>query len=79
MKEINDDQCLEDTVQPRLTDDDVRSFLSILGIENKSTLQQMDKKERNTIVAKLKKIEGVSLRQLARITGISKSVIQRIE
>lgn len=78
MKELNDDQCLEDIVQPRVSDDDVRSYLSILGIENKSSLQQMDRDKRNTILAKLKKIEGTSLRQLARITGISKSVIQRI-
>lgn len=78
MKELNDDQCLEDIVQARVSDDDVRSYLSILGIENKSSLQQMDRDKRNTILAKLKKIEGTSLRQLARITGISKSVIQRI-
>ncbi len=38
----------------------------------------MDKEHRNTVLAKLKMTEGVSLRQLSGIRGISKSVIQRI-
>jgi putative transposase len=41
-------------------------------------LQQMDREHRNKILAKLKKLEGVSIRQIARITGISKSVISDI-
>lgn len=79
MQQPNDDQCLEDTVKVRKSDNEVREFLFQLGIPNKSTLQQMDKENRNVILAKLKAMKGVSLRQLSRITGISKSVIQRVD
>lgn len=75
----NDDQCLGDTVKVRKSDNEVREFLFQLGISNKSTLQQMDKLNRNEILTKLKAMKGVSLRQLSRITGISKSVIQRVD
>jgi alcohol dehydrogenase YqhD (iron-dependent ADH family) len=77
MKQPNNDQCLEDIVKIRRTDDEVREFLYQLGIRNKSTLQQMDKETRDTVLAKLKSLNGVSQRQLSRITGISKTVIQR--
>lgn len=49
-----------------------------LGIPNASYLQQLEITERNVIIAKLKDLDGVSVRQLARITGISKSVIHRV-
>ncbi len=48
-----------------------------LGIANSSNLQQMNKKDRDKLLKKLKEIEGITIRQLARITGISKSVVQR--
>lgn len=71
MKQPNNDQCLEDIVKIRRTDDEVREFLYQLGIRNKSTLQQMNKETRDTVLAKLKSLNGVSQRQLSRITGIS--------
>ncbi|AXI10388.1 transposase [Oceanobacillus zhaokaii] len=79
MRQPNDDQCLEDTVNVRKSDSEVREFLFQLGIPNISNLQQMDKESRNAILAKVKAVDGVSLRQLSRITGVSKSVIQRID
>ena len=47
--------------------------------ENKSNseLQQLHRDKRNEIIRKLKLIEGVTIGQLSRITGISKSVIDR--
>ncbi|WP_404356437.1 transposase [Cytobacillus firmus] len=77
MKQANNDQCLEDRRKVKTADCDVREYLRQLGIENNSTLQQIDKETRDAILFKLKQLEGVSLRQLSRLTGISKSVIQR--
>ncbi|WP_231514937.1 transposase [Oceanobacillus salinisoli] len=77
MKQPNNDQCLEITVKIKRTDEEVREFLYQLGILNKNTLQQMDKENRDAILAELKALNGVSQRQLSRITGISKTVIQR--
>lgn len=77
MQLVNDDQCLDDRPKLRLSDDKVRECLVKMGVNNISSLQQMDKENRDAILLKLKKIEGISIRQLARVTGISKSVIQR--
>ena len=75
--EVNDDQCLEDQVRVRVSDNEVREYLRELGITNSSLLQQMDRENRDETLVKLKQLNGVSVRQLSRITGISKSVIQR--
>lgn len=73
----NNDQCLDDKRKVRTTDHEVREYLRTMRIENNSTIQQMDKEIRDAILVRLKQMEGVLLRQLSRITGISKSVIQR--
>lgn len=79
MQQANDDQCLDDhPVKTKKSDFEVREYLHQLGISNASTLQQMDKENRNLILSKLKKMDGVTIRQLSRITGISKSVIDRV-
>ncbi|MDY0404882.1 transposase [Virgibacillus sp. 179-BFC.A HS] len=78
MQQSNDDQCLDDHVKVRMSDSDVRSYLNDLGFPNGSSLQQMEKEIRNAIILELKGLHGVSIRQLARITGISKSVIDRV-
>lgn len=77
--EINNDQCLDDQEKPLVvTDKEVLEHLKELGILNISELHRLDKPERNEFIRKLKKMPGVSIRQLARITGISKSMIGRI-
>ncbi|WP_407269663.1 transposase [Radiobacillus sp. PE A8.2] len=78
MQRSNDDDCLDDHVKRKVSDDEVRAYLKQMGVLNNSALQQMRKQQRNEILLELKKVEGVSLGQLARITGISKSVIFRI-
>ncbi len=77
MQQANDDECLDIEVTKRISDQEVREYLTQLGISNTSVLQQMDKPDRDVILAKLKELEGVSIRQLSRITGISRSVIGR--
>ncbi|MRG84988.1 transposase [Salinibacillus xinjiangensis] len=79
MKQTNEDQCLEDRVRERRSDIEVREYLLQLGVFNTSSLQKMDKESRNAILTRLKTLNGVSIRQLARITGVSKSVIQRVQ
>lgn len=77
MNEINDDLCMEELVRVRLSDQDVIDYLRTLGITSISTMQQMSKGERDTTIAMLMKLNGVSIRQISRITGFSKSVVQR--
>lgn len=79
MEEINEDEFLDDFDFIKKTDSEVISILNQMGIENIAMLQQMDKKERNDVLSELKNMEGISVRQLSRITGISRSVIARIQ
>ncbi|MBM7662539.1 REP element-mobilizing transposase RayT [Bacillus mesophilus] len=76
--EPNQDECLDDEVRPRLSDHEVRATLKNLGVTNIALLQQMEKEKRDEAIASLKDLKGISLRQLSRVTGISKSVIQRV-
>lgn len=43
-----------------------------------SELQGIEQGKRDDMIRKLKEMRGVTVRQLARITGISKSVIDRV-
>ena len=78
MEQSNNDQCLDDQAKVRMSDSEVREYLYKLGITNSSILQQMDKENRDATLVMLKGLNGVTVRQLSRITGISKSVIQRV-
>lgn len=78
MKQENDDKCLDDFPFVRVSDDEVKDYMRTCGIPNSSQLQHLKRAERDAFLAELKTIEGVTLSQLARITGISKSVIQRV-
>ena len=78
MNEDNEDECLDLDNKIVLSDNDVLTYLRSLGVENISALQQMDLASRNDIIKKIKNLDAISLRQISRITGISKSVIGRI-
>ncbi|MEC1718796.1 transposase [Schinkia azotoformans] len=79
MEETNEDEFLDDFDIVKKTDSEVINILNQMGIENIAMIQQMDKKERNDVLLVLKKMEGITVRQLSRITGISRSVIARIQ
>jgi len=78
MNEDNEDKFLDLEHKIILSDNDILTYLKSLGVENISSLQQMDHVSRDDIIRKIKKLDSVSLRQISRITGISKSVIGRI-
>lgn len=74
---LNKENGLEIKNSVKIADQEVLEIMRSLGIPNSSSLQQMNKKDRDKLLKKLKEIEGVTIRQVARITGISKSVVQR--
>jgi predicted transcriptional regulator len=49
-----------------------------MGITTISQLQRLNKEQRDNVIRKMKEKDGITIRQLARITGISKSVIDRL-
>jgi len=78
MQQFNNEQFLDVYIGEQKTDQEVREYLYSLGLQNTSQLQQMEKSERDEILSRIKSVKGVSIRQLSRVTGISKSVIGRV-
>lgn len=72
------DVCLDDELRTRLTDKEARQEMhrQIEGIEI-AKLKSLPKVERDEIFRKVKRIEGVSQRQAARILGVAPSLIAR--
>jgi len=77
-KEQKEDKCLDYYEKNRLSDNEVKEYFMENNFQSSSELQHMERVKRDEIIRKLKSIEGVTIRQLSRITGISKSVIDRI-
>lgn len=73
----NNDMCLEDEEKLRVSDSEVKEYFKKAGIMNPKELRQVEKSKRDEIISKLKLLNGVTIRQLSRMTGISKSVIDR--
>jgi len=76
--EKNEDKCLDYMEKIRLSDSEVKEYFMELGYVNISEIQHLERDKRNEIIKRLKLVEGVTIRQLSRITGISKSVIDRV-
>ncbi|MGE6203843.1 transposase [Guptibacillus hwajinpoensis] len=77
---VNDDRCLEDvdTDRRRLTDDEARSVINgVIGKIEIAQVKSLPKENRDHILRKVKGIEGVSQRQVARILGVSQTLIYR--
>jgi putative transposase len=76
--ENNVDECLDYTERVAVSDKEIMKYLNEMGIATISQLQRLNKTQRDHVIRKMKKVEGSTIRQLARITGISKSVIDRV-
>ncbi|MBM4761249.1 transposase [Bacillus sp. B15-48] len=75
----NDDQCLEEKENDRrLTDEEaslkMKEILSMIEIPE---VKSLPKEERNEILRKVKRIDGISLRQIARILGVPLTLVFR--
>jgi putative transposase len=78
MNEHADDNCIEINEAKRMTDEETKKMIQKYAKVNMPTeLQNMEKIKRDEIVRKIKEVDGVSTRQIARLTGISQSVISK--
>ena len=76
--EENQDQCLDYNQNIRLNDIEASDFIrNISGVQNPTEIQRFEKIKRNEIIKCCKK-EGLSIRQIERLTGISFGVIRAI-
>ena len=73
----NNDTCLEIEENTSVSDIEILKKIKSIGIQTVSQLQSMDRGERNKLLREIKLISGVTIRQISRVTGISKSVIGR--
>jgi ribosomal protein S26 len=79
MNETIDEFCfIEDYSKKVLTDDEARVLLlKSANIKNPFQLQNMEKVERDKLIRKIKLTNKIPTRQIARLTGVSQSVISR--
>lgn len=79
MEERADEQgCIELTDKAMLTDETVKELIQKqANVKTPAALQAMEKVERDKYIRRIKIIPGVTTRQIARLTGISQSVISR--
>lgn len=76
MQQENQDNCLEDEVKQRKTDSEVKTEIErLMGGEPIGRFQGIEKAKRNDILRKIKAINGVSLRQISRVTGLSVDIV----
>ena len=73
----SDDACME--YDKPVKDDNwaLETIRSCLNVDSGSALQAMEKKDRDKALKRLKD-EGLTVRQIERLTGISRSTIQRV-
>ncbi|MDO6657858.1 transposase [Anaerobacillus sp. 1_MG-2023] len=77
---VNDDRCLEDydSDRKRLTDDEARVVIKgLLGKVEIAQVKSLAREKRDPILRRLKGVEGLSQRQMARILGVSQTLIYR--
>lgn len=72
------DKCLEYEEQIALRDEEVRALIKKSANVNTAVeIQAMQKSQRDVLLREIKKIQGISTRQIARLIGISQSVVAR--
>lgn len=78
-EEKNNDICIEITEKTfYLTDEQAKKVVQkIAKCSSATDIQQFDADKRNEIIKELKK-HGLSIRQISRLTGISKAIIERL-
>ncbi|AKL96519.1 transposase [Clostridium aceticum] len=77
--ECSDDKCLEiEEKKKKISDDELRQMIKSQFKVEAWTLQNEPKEKKQIILKKALEIEGISTRQLARVTGISANTIWKL-
>lgn len=78
MNEESNDNCIEFNETKKITDEEAKKIIQkYANIKIPTEIQNMEKIKRDEIVRRIKEVDGLSTRQLARLTGISQSVISK--
>lgn len=72
-----DDKCLEVEERKRINDKEAIKIINRhCKIENPREIQKLESNQRNAYLKDLKEIYGLSIRQIERLTGIGRGIIQ---
>ena len=71
------DQCMEYTLA-RKTDEEAKEIIRRIGLSSGTSVQSFSREDRNTVIEIMLQ-EGLSVRQIERLTGISRGIIQRLK
>jgi putative transposase len=78
MREFREDLCMDDTVTKNISDSQaIKIMTEIIGDQSISNLSTMPKPERDILLKQCKSVKGISLRQLARISGLGYQTVNR--
>lgn len=75
MKAENDDECLEYKPLRKYTDDGLREM--ICKQYNIDVLEELQLDEKKKLISKIYKNTGTSIRQLGRVLGVGKNIVER--
>lgn len=77
--EKNEDKCLEYQENKRMSDTEAREIIKdIVKIKNISEIQRFSKEKRDKEIKRIKEVEGISIRQISRITGLSYNIVLKL-
>jgi Mg/Co/Ni transporter MgtE len=69
---------MDDTVTKNISDSQaIKIMTEIIGDQSISNLSTMPKPERDILLRQCKSVKGISLRQLARISGLGYQTVNR--
>jgi putative transposase len=78
MKQENEDTCLDEEIKRKKTDGEVKTEIeAMMDGEPIGKLQSLEKEKCNAILRTIKASEGVTIRQIARVTGLNAMNVQR--
>ena len=75
--EINDDKCLDAEEKSRLTDKDGMEILQqLLKGKPVEVIVDFEEKDKAALISRMKS-EGLSIRQISRLTGVSIGIVRK--
>ncbi len=78
IKKPNDDNCIDISEKRQISDDDARVLIKdTCKVLNGTDMQKLDILTRNAYLKVLKEVHNLSIRQIERLTGISRGVVQK--
>ena len=77
MNETNEDVCLDYQEKHRIADEEIVKLIEDTYGVKKGFFHLLGRKEKDLILKELKAINGITIRQLVRVTGISKSMVEK--